>query len=125
MCPASNSVSSCGTAATHGSASPTAPRENQVRQQRGEEGGGQGTTESKAPSLLLSPHRAGPREEHTIPPSLSHTSSLFPFLRCLSLSHSSTNTDKTAASIFFSPFQTPPSYLIHSQISLLQIPTVL
>ena len=102
VCPASNRPSSWGTA-TRGSASSHHPEgEPGVAAERE---GGQGTSRKESPfcSLSFLQTMLDWGKSQSYPPCSSQTSSIFPFLRCLSLSYSPTNTGKTVPHLFFSP----------------------
>lgn len=76
------------------------------RTRRGRREGGRPRDPLKGkPSLfsLFSPDCAGLRKSQSYPLCLSHSSHVFPFLRCLSLSYSPINTGKTLPHLFFSP----------------------
>lgn len=81
---------------------PSTQRKNQARRR---EGGRPRDPLKGKPSLfsLFSPDCAGLRKSQSYPLCSSHTSPVFPFLRCLSLSYSPTNTAKTLPHLFFSP----------------------
>lgn len=82
------------------------PPSTQRKNQAGRREGGRPRDPLKGkPSLfsLFSPDCAGLRKSQSYPLCSSHTSPVFPFLRCLSLSYSPTNTGKALPHLFFSP----------------------